>query len=150
MFEIRPPMKLSATINAKAPRNHHTMVIASPVKVRSGRPGTRVREVSHFKLLTSTHGSGMTKIAPTRNNSNRPTKSRISKSIDNDPLSLPVPAPVSAPVLGLAAIPPGMAGGLAAGESRPGISPAFCQPAMPSVQISVSARIMPLAMKSRN
>src|ERR1700727_1710108 len=47
-FEIRPPTKLSATINAKAPRNHHTMVIASPVKVRSGRPGTRVREVSHF------------------------------------------------------------------------------------------------------
>ena len=33
-----------------------------------------------------------------------------------------------------------MAGGAAAAENRPGMSPAFCQLAMPSVQTSVSAR----------
>lgn len=140
MLAIRPPMKLSMMINATAPRNHQTMVIALPVKVRSGRPGTRVREIIHFKLLTRTHGNGTMKIAPITNSSACRTKSKISKSIDNDPLSEPA---------GAGAL-PGMAGGLAAGESRPGISPAFCQPDMPSVQMSVSARMMPRAMRSRN
>jgi hypothetical protein len=44
----------------------------------------------------------------------------------------------------------GTAGGPETPESRPGISPAFCQPAMPSVQTSVSAVTVPLAMNSRS
>ena len=34
--------------------------------------------------------------------------------------------------------------------NRPGISPAFCQPAMPSLQTSVSGLTVPRAIKSRN
>jgi hypothetical protein len=82
-------------------------------------------------------------MAPMKNTTERHMNSQIPKSIKSDPLST---AP--ARVTGLPETNP--AGGLEAADIKPGISPALCQAAMPSVQTSVSASILPLAMNARS
>jgi len=66
-------------------------------------------------------------------------KSQIPKSTESGP-----PPPAGTPAGR------GMAGGSEASASRPGTSPALSQPAMPSVQTSVSAVISPEAINWRS
>src|SRR5579863_5174451 len=132
------PRTIKSTI---APRYHHRMVSGWPVKLRLGRPGTCVQETSHLQYMTKTQGKGITNRMPMKKTSERQTNSQIPNSIDSEPLSEPATP---------GGILPGAAGGLETEDIRPGISPAFCQPAMPSVQTRVSARTVPLATNSRN
>src|SRR5882762_9666649 len=123
-----------------APKYHHRMVTGRPVKLRFGRSGTRVHDTIHLQYMTMTHGTGMTNNRPMNNTSVRQMKSQIPKSTESDPPA-GAPLPKTAPASGTT-------GGPEVPESRPGIFPAFCQPAMPSVQTSVSAVTIPLAMNS--
>jgi hypothetical protein len=102
-----------------------------------------VRETIHLLYMTKTHGTGMTNTSPIQSTTLRQVNSQIPKSIESGP-----PAGPPAVVNGPPACKTG--GGPEAPASRPGISPAFCQPAMPSLQTSVSAVTVPLAMNSRS
>src|SRR5260370_10124304 len=114
-----------------APRYHHRMVTGRPVKVRFGRSGTCVHDTIHLQYMTMTHGTGMTNTKPMSNTTVRQMKSQIPKSTESDPPA-GAPLPATAPA-------PATTGEPQPARSRPGISPAFCHPAMPSVQTSVSA-----------
>jgi hypothetical protein len=100
-----------------------------------------VLETIHLQYMTRTHGNGITSTAPMKNTTERQVKSQIPKSIES--------GATPAEFIGR---PPDCAsvGADAARESKPGISPAFCQPAIPSVQISISGVTIPRATKSRN
>src|SRR5229473_4524504 len=106
------------TIAAK----YHMRVTGRPVKARFGRCGTRVRETIHLQYMTNTHGTGMTNTSPSQSTTLRQVNSQTPKSVESGP-----PAGRPAAVNGPAACK--TTGGPEAPASRPGISPAFCQPA---------------------
>src|ERR1700722_1823130 len=122
---------------ATAPRYHHRIVIGRPVKLRFGRPGTRVQETIHSQYGTKTHGNGIINTAPMNRISERRTNSHIPKSIESDP----------PPGLASGSCEYGTVGGPERPGNRPGMSPASCQSVIPSLQTSVVPVTMPLPIK---
>src|SRR5260370_1616587 len=131
------------TISWAIVTQYHMRVTARPVKARFGRCGTCVRETIHLQYMPTTDGTGMTNTRPIQSTRVRQVNSQIPSSIESGP-------PPRPPALSNGPPGCGTAGGLELPENRPGISPAFCQPAMPSLQTSVSAVIVPAAMNSCN
>ena len=72
-------------VRTTKPKNQGTIAIASPAKLRFGRPGTRTHGTIHLMYQIRTHGAGMMKIRPTTSTRVRHVNSSISKSIDSGP-----------------------------------------------------------------
>src|SRR5581483_11375147 len=117
-----------------APKYQGTSVIAWPVKLRLGRPGTRTRGTIQFRIQTMIHGPGITRRLASEATRPRQKSSQTPTSIVS---ALPLPTPPPAAVTG-GGPGRGIAGGRDAPDIRPGISPAFCQPDMPSLHTRVS------------
>ncbi len=86
------PMKPIAIARTMKPKNQGTSVIALPVKLRLGRPGTLTQDTIHFVYQTNTHGTGMMKHMPISITMLRQVNSRMPKSTDSAP-PLPPPPP---------------------------------------------------------